>query len=191
MEDALLALLTSQARVQVLRVFMLDPSRPYYQRQLEAATGLPIRAIQRELDRLTGIDLLYRRSEGNRAYYHVDTGFALYPELRSMVLKAVSPEDRLRGELAVDDSVRLAFLADDGKRVLLVTGEGKAFTAPELPFSFDVMSSAQFSEAVASRSVALTPFLERGLDVLGRRDDVIWRRIDAAGYVVNKLQGVP
>lgn len=184
-------LIASHARVAVLRAFMLDPTRPYYQRQLEAATGLPIRAVQRELDRLSSVDLLYRRVEGNRTYYQVDTGFPLFPELRSMVLKVASPLDRLRGMLAMDDTARLAFVADDGLRVLVVAAEGRQFAAPDAPFTFDVMGSAQFVDAVVSRSVALTPFLERGLDVLGRRDDVIWRRIDAAGYEVKKLQGVP
>lgn len=190
-EVALSTLIASQARVAVLRAFMLDPTRSYYQRQLEAATGLPIRAVQRELDRLSGIDLLYRRAEGNRTYYQVDTTFPLFPELRGMVLKAATPLDRLRGALAVDEAVRLAFVAGDGARVLVVTVDSTPFEAPDLPFSFEVMTSAQFADAVASRSVALTPFLEQGLDVLGRRDDVIWRRIEAAGYVVNKLQGVP
>lgn len=191
LEDALSALISSQARVGVLRAFMLDPTRAYYQRQLEAATGLPIRAVQRELDRLSGIDLLYRRAEGNRTYYQVDTTFPLFPELRSMVLKSASELDRLRGTLATDDSVRLAFVAGDGARVLVVTGDSTPFHEPELPFSFDVMPSKQFADAVASRSVALTPYLEEGTDVLGRRDDVIWRRIEAAGYAVEKLQGVP
>ena len=170
---------------------MLDPTRPYYQRQLEAATGLPIRAVQRELDRLSGIDLLYRRVEGNRTYYQVDTTFPLFPELRSMVLKTASPLERVRGVLAMDDAVRLAFVTNDSARMLVVTVDAKEFDAPDLPFSFDVMTSTQFVDAVASRSVALTPFLEQGLDVLGRRDDAIWRRIDAAGYAVTKSQGVP
>lgn len=191
LHNALAAVISSQARVEVLSAFMLDPTRPYYQRQLEAATGLPIRAIQREVERLSGIDLLYRRVEGNRTYYQVDTSFPLFPELRSMVLKAAAPLDRLRGELAVDPAVRLAFVADDRVRVLVVAAESQDVRPPELAFSFDVMTSTQFADAVASRSVALTPYLEQGLDVLGRRDDVIWRRIEAAGYKVTKLQGVP
>ena len=87
---------------------MLDPHRAYYQRQIEAATGQPLRAIQRELDRLTSVGLLYRHTEGNRTYHQVDVQFPLFPELRSMVLKTVEPEERLRGLLACDEAVRLA-----------------------------------------------------------------------------------
>ena len=44
--DTLKLLFSSSARVQVVRIFMLDPTRAYYQRQLESAAGLPIRANQ-------------------------------------------------------------------------------------------------------------------------------------------------
>jgi len=37
----------------------------------------------------------------------------------------------------------------------------------------------------------LNPYLVRGADVLGRREDVIWRHIAAAGYDVKKGEGVP
>ena len=70
--ETLRLLFSSSARVQVLRIFMLDPTRAYYQRQLEGAAGLPIRAIQRELERLSAAGLLYRRAEGNRSYYQID-----------------------------------------------------------------------------------------------------------------------
>ena len=50
-ENLLTVLFTSMARVSVLRIFLIDPQRAYYQRQLEAATGLAIRAVQRELEK--------------------------------------------------------------------------------------------------------------------------------------------
>ena len=182
----------SATREVVLRVFMLDPHREYYQRQIEAATGQPIRAIQRELDRLTSIGLLYRRTEGNRAYYQVDMQFPLFPELRSMVLKTVEPEERLRGLLACDDAVRLVFLCSSEGRVLVVTAGGRRPSLDEPgPFSIEVMSTDDFVRALTENGAALEPFLVRGVDLLGRRDDVIWRRIEAAGYSVEKKKGVP
>lgn len=73
--EALSTIFASAARVAVLRVLLIDPTRPYYQRQLEAACKLPIRAIQRELDRLTKIGLLYRHVEGNRPICPGGPGF--------------------------------------------------------------------------------------------------------------------
>ena len=77
----LAVIFASSARVAVLRVFMLDPLRTYYQRQLESATGMAIRGVQRELERLKedirpaverfkrggreGRDLDYKKVEGD------------------------------------------------------------------------------------------------------------------------------
>ena len=92
--ETLSVIFASSARVAILRVFMLDPIRTYYQRQLEQATGMALRGVQRELERLSSIDLLYRHMEGNRAYYRADMEFPLFHELRNMVLKAGDDLDR-------------------------------------------------------------------------------------------------
>lgn len=198
MPEALTAVFTSAARVAVLRIFMLDPRRAYYQRQIEAATGLALRAIQRELERFASVGLLYRRMEGNRAYYQVDMDFPLFPELRGMVMKTGSVVDQLRGHLALDEAVRLAFLSksenrtESENRVLVVTvGEdGPACTAPD-PYEIEVMTSEEFLAALTENPKTLEPFLGRGVDLLGRRDDVIWRRIETAGFSVEKGKGIP
>ena len=191
-ERALSVILASRARVAVLRVFMLDPTRSYYQRQLEQATGLQLRAVQREVERLSSVGLLYRRAEGNRAYYQVDTDFVLYPELRGMILKAGRARDRLRGAVAVDPFVRLAFLAGGQERALIVGVPGRR-PRPQAAggLSIEVMSSEEFLSALENARESLAPFLKEGVDLLGRRDDVIWRRIEAAGYMVQKGEGVP
>lgn len=177
----------------MLRAFMLDPVRAYYQRQLETSTGLPIRAVQRELERLSAAGLLYRRAEGNRAYFQVNTAFPLYPELRNMILKTASEPDRLRGSLACDPALRLLFLAGKGDRALAVTASGStpgASNESEVP-SVETMAVPAFLAAVESREEYLDAFLVEGVDLLGRREDVVWRHIEAAGYTVAKGEGVP
>jgi len=171
---------------------MLDPRREYYQRQIEAATGLPIRAVQRELERFTSAGLLYRRAEGNRMYYRVDPDFRLFPELRGIIMKTATPEEHLRGTLALDDSVRLALLNKAEARVLVVTAPGKRFGRTEPgPYAIDVMSTEEFLRALGDEAASLKAFVRGCVDLLGRRDDVIWRHIEAAGYEVHKGRGVP
>jgi hypothetical protein len=190
--ETLRILFSSAARVAVLRVFMLDPGRGYYQRQLEAATGVPIRGVQRELDRLASVSLLYAHREGNRTYYQVDMDHALFPELRSMVLKTSGDADRIRGRLAVDPAVRLAFLRREEREVLVVLAPGaNASNENEPGFSIDVVSSEFFVKRLAERPESLAVFLKEGEDLLGRREDVLWRRIEAAGFDVKKGRGVP
>lgn len=189
--DALNVLFTSTARAKILRLFMLDPLRAYYQRQIEAATGLAIRSVQRELERLTSISLLHRRLEGNRTYYQVDTQFPLFPEIRRMVLKTATPEEYVRGSVAVDESVRMAFLSGADERVLLVTnGEAPTGLDPGSPLDVQTMTSTEFEDALSRRAPSLEPFLAQGKDLLGRREDMMWRRIEAAGYTVAKGEGV-
>lgn len=182
----------AKSRVAVLRVFVLDPLRPYYQRQLEAATGLPIRAVQRELIRLTEAGFLYRRMEGNRAYYHIDQEFALFAELRAMFMKAATPKDLLRGSLALDPAVRQLFLAEGGQRALVVTHPGKGEpTAYGGGIPVQCLSTEAFLGVLRGEREVLEPFLALGEDLLGRREDVLWRSIEEAEFTVQKGAGVP
>lgn len=82
-------LFSSTARVQVMRLFLLNPDRQYYQREIERETGQPIRAVQREVERLEGIDLLLRSEEGNRVFYRLNPDFALLAELTALFQAAV------------------------------------------------------------------------------------------------------
>jgi len=191
-EKVLSALFASSARVAILRIFMLDPLRAYYQRQLEQATGLAIRAIQRELERLVSIGLLFRHVEGNRTYHQVDMDFPLFPDLRNIILKMSGDMDRLRSHLAMNPAVRLAFLNGADQKLLLVlkTGQTASVEAPA-PYTVDVVSSETFLEWLGARDSALHPYLADGIDLLGRREDVIWRRIEAIGYSVTKGEGIP
>ena len=190
-DAALATLFASKARAEVLRLFLVDPTRAYYQRQIEAATGLPIRAVQRELERLQSIDLLYRHVEGNRAYYQVDVLFPFFPELRAMVLKTAGPVDRLRGVVAMDERILIAVLDEEQQRALLVSpGASKPEIQAPDPFTLEILTREEFGAGLAAGSASLAAYLTKGVDLLGRREDVIWRRIEAAGYSVKKGKGV-
>ena len=189
--ETLSALLGSGARAEVLRLFLTDPMRDYYQRQIESATGLPIRAVQRELERLAKIKLLYRRSEGNRTYYQVDTQFPLFHDLRSLFLRAGTPQDRIRGEAAVDPSAVLLIHNEKENRLLLVYSGRRA---PEIGSTellpLEALTRDEFMLGLAGQDPRIDEFLRNGVDLLGRREDVIWRRIEAADYNVPKAKGV-
>ncbi len=180
------------SRGKVLRAVLLDPYRAYYQRQLETVTGLPLRAVQRELERLSAAGLLYRRAEGNRAYYQADPDYVFYPELRGMILKTATALEALRAMLAVASGVRLAFRSGEGGQVLAVLHpDGANHVQVPAPYTVETVSSADFLAGLAEASGRWDVFLSSGTDLLGRREDAIWGRIEAAGYTVNKEQGVP
>ena len=88
MSSILEVLFSSTARIEVLRLFLLNPGRHFYQREIGRETGQPIRAVQREMDRLAGIGLLVRAEESNRVFYYVNPQFSLLAELTALFQKA-------------------------------------------------------------------------------------------------------
>jgi hypothetical protein len=85
-------LFSSAARVQVLSLFLLNPDRQYYQREIERETGQPIRAVQREVKRLVEIDMLSRSTEGNRVFHRLNPDFPLLTELTTLFRSAAGGE---------------------------------------------------------------------------------------------------
>lgn len=103
-------LFSSAARVKVLTLLLTNPESRFYQREIQALTGLPVRAVQRELARLEALGLLQRTTEGNRTYYSVDRRFFLFPELKGLVLKTAGLGSFLRQHLTSEKSISLAFI---------------------------------------------------------------------------------
>ena len=184
-------IIASGARVAMLEALLPDPSPSFYQRQLEAATGLPLRAVQRELERLTAAGLLFRRTEGNRAYYQVNQDSPLFAELRALVLKAAGPALRLRAAAAANPSVRLCLLSAGRDRALAVHRDARrpALRDPDIAVGF--MTAEAFLAALRAGDAETAAFLREGTDLLGRREDLLWRHVEAAGHNVKKEHGVP
>lgn len=105
------ALFTSQARVEVLKLFFLWSSGRHYMREISSLTDQPIRAVQRELARLEDAGLLLSKVEGNRKYYQANRQSPIFSELRSLMVKTVGVDDRLKEILhEKSDAIHVAFL---------------------------------------------------------------------------------
>jgi predicted nucleotidyltransferase len=173
-------LFSSSARVKILTLFLLNPESRFYQREIEGLTGLPIRAVQREVQRLVSLGLLQGTAEGNRVYYQVDRGFFLFPELKSMILKTAGLGSLLREKLQNEDRIKIAFIygsyATDQE---MTTSDIDLFVIGELP-SKELHSAVKEAEEVAHREINYTLFsLEE------------FRRQARArnGFVLNVLEG--
>ncbi|HLC05400.1 MAG TPA: nucleotidyltransferase domain-containing protein [Anaerolineales bacterium] len=104
-------LFTSQARVAVLELLLLNASDRFYLRQIAALTGQPVRAVQREVGRLTSAGLLKETRDGNRKYYQANREASVFPELRGLLLKTVGLGEVLReGIQGSPSDISLAFL---------------------------------------------------------------------------------
>lgn len=84
----------SRTRVKLLRLFLRNPGRQFFVRELSREVGSQLNAVRRELDRFLVIKLL-RTGSGNddprypkKKFYTVDEHAPLYEELRSLVFRA-------------------------------------------------------------------------------------------------------
>jgi len=99
MSASLETLFSSTARVRVLGLFLLNPEARYYQREIERQSGQPIRAVQREVERLEEAGLLVRIPEGHRVFYCLNRDHPLLAELTALFRKASGiAGEEVRGE---------------------------------------------------------------------------------------------
>ncbi len=172
------ALLGSEARTKVFLVLFTNLGRMFYQRQVESATKLPLRAVQRELERLAQIGLIYQWKEGNRTWYQIDQNHPLVPILQSLVLKVCSPIDQLRTNLNTNKSIRLILFNKDKNKVLIVTTNGDTFPESIEGILLSVLTTNEFTEKMEQKNPELLDFLQSATDLLGNREDFLWRIIE-------------
>lgn len=103
-------LISSKARVAIMKLFLFNPHDSYYQRQVALLTLQPIRAVQRELDRLVGVGVITKSAQGNRCYYKVNTACPIYPELKAVFFKTVGLPSILNAHLSKEGDIRVAFV---------------------------------------------------------------------------------
>lgn len=78
----------SKVRVKLLKIFLFDPAKIYYVRELVRASNEEINAVRRELDRMTINGMVKSEKRGNRLYYGFNTKYVYYFELLQMVAKS-------------------------------------------------------------------------------------------------------
>jgi len=104
-------LFSSQARVAILKLLLLNAGSRYYLREIASLTEQPVRAVQRELPKLERIRLLDHTVHGNRKYYQVNRDCPIFPELKSIFLKTVGLGDALREYLSKEVAgIEVAFI---------------------------------------------------------------------------------
>lgn len=79
---------SSRTRVSLLTLFMRDPDKKYYLREISKLLDESLTPIRRELLNLKSIGFLTDFRVANLIYYKVNKDFLLFDELKSMVEKA-------------------------------------------------------------------------------------------------------
>lgn len=104
-------IITSKARLELLKLFLMNPERDFYLREASAQTGLPVHAVQREVEKLEKSGLLKKKRRGNRVYLRANRNSPIFKEMRSIIMKTVGLGDSLRQVLADGgDKIEAAFI---------------------------------------------------------------------------------
>lgn len=80
-------ILVSEVRVNILKLLLMNPRRPFHIRAIVRQVGAEINAVRRELDNLYEINLVTRRQSSNKIFYQIETSHPFYSDLLSLVAK--------------------------------------------------------------------------------------------------------
>ncbi|MBI5754309.1 winged helix-turn-helix transcriptional regulator [Candidatus Peregrinibacteria bacterium] len=104
-------LFTSNTRIKLLTIFLMNPTEEFFIRELTRKLDEQINSVRRELDNLKRAGLLKTRAKNRKKYYYVNVNFALYEELKSIIIKAISSNESLIKDLEQMGEIKVLALA--------------------------------------------------------------------------------
>ncbi|MEW6407884.1 MAG: transcriptional regulator [Patescibacteria group bacterium] len=112
MKSHLEHLFGSKTRIRLLPLFLFNPQREFYVRELTRKIGERINSVRRELDNLSKLNLLTSRSRDKRRYYRLNLNFILIKELKALISRATAwPQERLSREIKKIGRLKFACLS--------------------------------------------------------------------------------
>ena len=103
----------SRTRVKLLKLFLLNPEKQYYVRELTRLLGEQINSIRRELDNLAVIDLVEHEVKNQKKFFKANADSLYFDELQALFLKS---------HLALEKDLVHGIKELDGIRYLLLGG---------------------------------------------------------------------
>ncbi len=181
-------LFTSKVRIKLLKLFLTNPDKEFFIRELTRKLDEQINSVRRELDNLKKVGLLTSKSKNRKKYYQVDTSFMFYNELRSMMLKAMNTNEDLVKSIQKLGKIELlilsgVFLNKEAEADLLLVGDVNkdhlAGIALEVEHAFTEKGAAQRHPINTADQPVATP----ALDAVGA-PEIVEFRIGADDFTV-------
>lgn len=107
------SLITSKTRIRILMRLFLNPAQKAYLRELSTEFGMSPGQLSSELRSLSEAGLLRNNRHGRQVNYRANTGHPLFPELQSMVKKALGMDRIVDSVIERLGNLKLAILLDD------------------------------------------------------------------------------
>lgn len=149
-------LFTSKVRIKLLTLFLTNPEKEFFIRQLTRKLDEQINSVRRELDNLKKVGLLTSSLKNRKKYYKVDPNFILFNELRSIITKAENSNEDLVKQIQKLGKVELlilsgTFINKEADADLLLVGDINKIHLAELldaeleqPIRFTAMNKEDF-----------------------------------------------
>ena len=103
--------LFSKTRCAVLALFLLNPRRRFFVREVVARLGSGHGTVQKELERLAQVGVLSSCREGMHRFYQANTDCTVYEDLKRVLDHTVGPVGRLREALGpLRGDITVAFI---------------------------------------------------------------------------------
>lgn len=139
------ALFGSKTRVKLLHLFLNNPNRAFYVREITRKIDEQINSVRRELANMLSVGIIKSDSSNNRLYYEINQEYQHYEPLR-----AIFADSHLQSEVAASGEVndwakRLKPLGDI--RVALFSGSLVRGSSSEL----DVLLAGDVNKTQAKR----------------------------------------
>ena len=114
------ALFGSKTRVKLLHLFLNNPNRAFYVREITRKIDEQINSVRRELANMLSIGIIKSDSSNNRLYYEINQEYAHYEPLRAIFADSNLQSEVASASDASDWAKRLKALGD--VRVALLSG---------------------------------------------------------------------
>lgn len=116
------ALFGSKTRVKLLHLFLSNPGRAFYVREITRKIDEQINSVRRELANMLNVGIIKSENSDNKLYYEVNQEYPNYEPLRQMFVGAAHDSMALKEVEATSDwTVRLKALGD--VRVAILSGK--------------------------------------------------------------------
>jgi len=104
-------LFTSNARIKLLTLLLLNPDEEFFIRELTRKLEEQINSVRRELDNLKRMGLLKAKVKNRKKYYAVNKDFILFEDLRNIFIKATSSNQTIARDIEKLGDVKLLALS--------------------------------------------------------------------------------
>ncbi|MDZ7842947.1 MAG: winged helix-turn-helix domain-containing protein [Gammaproteobacteria bacterium] len=112
-QNVFTGIITSKMRVQILMRLFLNPKNRAYLREMASEFDASPGQLREELGQLAEAGIVESERVGRQVYYHANEKHALFPELNSMVRKALGMDHILDSILQRLGDLEAAALIDD------------------------------------------------------------------------------